>query len=134
MIAARKWRRFRFGMRTLLFLPVLVGGVWWWSTWPERTARRFVRLLTERDVQAVQGMLATPRPAAETAFDMWGMAERGEGRFNQWAFNRDQLLTGLLLAAMLVSTQNTRSGEATTVASPRAADLSNRSTGWSFRE
>lgn len=77
-----------------MFVPVLVGGVWWWSTWPERTARRFVILIAAGDVQAARSMLAAaPEIVADDSasrnakFDMWGVAERGEVQFNQPGFH-----------------------------------------------
>ena len=36
------------GMLTSSVLAVLAAAGWWWVTWPERTAREFVALLTER--------------------------------------------------------------------------------------
>jgi hypothetical protein len=39
-------RRFRFGLRTLLIVPVLLSAVLaWWVTWPHRSAARFVNLM-----------------------------------------------------------------------------------------
>jgi hypothetical protein len=50
-------RRFlRFRLRTLLLLPVLFAAGWWWATWPERTARRFVEFLAAGDIEAAKRM------------------------------------------------------------------------------
>lgn len=46
-MATTKLLRFRFGLRTLLFaMTGLVAAVSWWITWPQRTASRFVTLLS----------------------------------------------------------------------------------------
>jgi hypothetical protein len=58
------YKRFRFGLRTLLCLPVLFACVWWWTSWPDRTSHRFVKLLNEGKVDAAQAMLV-PAPEAD---------------------------------------------------------------------
>lgn len=49
--------RFRISLKMFLLLPVIVAGIWWWSTWPDRTARRFVTHLVDRDLANVSQML-----------------------------------------------------------------------------
>jgi len=72
-------KRFRFGLRTLLCIPLIVAGVWWWTSWPTRTAQRFVDLLNDGNVEAAQAMLVEPteKPDANESqikFDMWRLA------------------------------------------------------------
>lgn len=77
MSSSHKWVRFRFGLRTLLALPLIVGGVWWWGTWPDRTARQFVALLSEGKVEAAKSMLRSQQTElAPNEFDIWSAAER----------------------------------------------------------
>lgn len=59
MIHSGKRPRLRFGLRTLLCVPLVVAVLWSWTTWPERTADRFVRALSEGDMQAAQSMIST---------------------------------------------------------------------------
>ena len=59
MTRSEKRPRLRFGLRTLLCVPLVVAVVWSWTTWPERTADRFVRALSEGDLQAAQTMIST---------------------------------------------------------------------------
>jgi hypothetical protein len=42
---------------TASVLAVFGGGAWWWITWPERTAREFVRLVASHDEAAWKAML-----------------------------------------------------------------------------
>jgi hypothetical protein len=49
-------RILRFRLRTLLLLPIIFAVGWWWVTWPERTARRFVDLLAAGNIKAAQAM------------------------------------------------------------------------------
>lgn len=42
-------------------LAVLGYGTWWWVTWPERTARKFVELVNCEDFDSANSMLAYPR-------------------------------------------------------------------------
>jgi hypothetical protein len=73
-------RRFlRFRLRTLLLLPVLFAAGWWWATWPERTARRFVELLTAGDIEAATAMSDLPQPFE--AF--WAFAKSGRFEFDR---------------------------------------------------
>jgi hypothetical protein len=59
-------RRFlRFRLRTLLLLPAVFAAIWWWVTWPERTARRFVSLLAAGDFEAAQAMFESTQPFEE---------------------------------------------------------------------
>jgi hypothetical protein len=54
--AAPKKRRFRFGLRTLLFgVVVLVAGLSWWVTWPQRSAYRLVSLM-DTDIDRAEQM------------------------------------------------------------------------------
>jgi hypothetical protein len=53
----RRWR-FRFRLRTLLLLPVLVAAGWWWAEWPERTARSFSAAVANRDGIAARNLMA----------------------------------------------------------------------------
>lgn len=62
--------RIRFGLRTLLYLPVLTACIVWWTTWPTRTAERFVQLLNEGDGKEARGMLAT---------NFWGASRQHVG-------------------------------------------------------
>jgi hypothetical protein len=64
MSEATKKRRFvRYSLRTLLVLPMLFAAAWWWLTWPERTAQRFVRLLND-DPNAAKAMVdGRPKPS-----------------------------------------------------------------------
>lgn len=57
-----KRRRLRFRLRTLLLLPLVFAAGWWWVTWPERTARRFVELLKCGETDAAQTMLESTQP------------------------------------------------------------------------
>jgi hypothetical protein len=50
--------RFRFRLRTLLLLPVLVAAGWWWAEWPERTARSFAAAAIYRDAIAARNLMA----------------------------------------------------------------------------
>ena len=103
MVRIQNPRCFRFGMRTLLLLPVLVGGVWWWGTWPERTAGRFVKLIAEGDVQAARSMLASTVPkvtrddsdSRNNELDMWGVAQEGGEQFDQPGFHPRSLVDRL---------------------------------------
>jgi hypothetical protein len=52
----------RFRLRSLLLLPVLFAAAWWWVTWPERTARRFVQRLSN-DPAAAHEMIAGTQPS-----------------------------------------------------------------------
>jgi hypothetical protein len=38
-------------------LAVLGAGAWWWVTWPERTALRFVTCVSMRQIKNVNGLL-----------------------------------------------------------------------------
>jgi hypothetical protein len=58
--ATSKRRLVRYSLRTLLVLPVFFAAAWWWVTWPERTARKFVRLLNE-DPNAAKEMIDGPQ-------------------------------------------------------------------------
>jgi hypothetical protein len=49
----------RFRLRSLLLLPVLFAVAWWWVTWPERTARRFVQRLSDDPVRAYEMIVGT---------------------------------------------------------------------------
>ena len=56
-----KSRRFlRFRLRTLLLLPLVFAAGWWWATWPERTARRFVELLNAGEIESAKAMCIEP--------------------------------------------------------------------------
>jgi hypothetical protein len=80
---ATKTRRFfRFRLRTLLLLPILVAAGWWWLTWPERTARRFVDLLNEGDVEGAKSMIVDPQPSA----GFWKIAASGKFAFDPPVF------------------------------------------------
>jgi hypothetical protein len=57
-------RLFRYRLRSLLLLPALFALGWWWVTWPERTARRFVAALAARDVETAQAMFSGPQSLA----------------------------------------------------------------------
>jgi hypothetical protein len=69
MAKSRGWFRFRFRLRMLLLLPVLFAAGWWWVTWPERTARRYVEYLAVGDVEAARAMITGPQPKD----DFWGI-------------------------------------------------------------
>jgi hypothetical protein len=45
------------GLLTSSMLAVLAAPGWWWITWPERTAREFVHLVTQRDFDGIHEML-----------------------------------------------------------------------------
>ncbi len=51
------WRLKSYSLRTLLLVPVMFGGIWWWSTWPDRTANSFVTHLANHDMANVRQML-----------------------------------------------------------------------------
>ena len=72
-MAAKAFKRIRFGLRTLLCVPLFVATVWWWTSWPERTAKRFVGLLNKGNVVAAQAMLvAQPvNPAVAEKDPVW---------------------------------------------------------------
>jgi hypothetical protein len=53
-------RGFRFRLRTLLLLPAVFAVGWWWLTWPERTAKRFVELLDDGNVPAARAIVDGP--------------------------------------------------------------------------
>jgi hypothetical protein len=86
-----KRRFFRFRLRTLLLLPILVAAGWWWLTWPERTAKRFVQLLKDGDLESAKAMIDDPQPSA----GFWKIAESGKFNFDppvfQPATRRDYL-------------------------------------------
>jgi hypothetical protein len=67
----------------LAVITVLGGGVWWWCTAPERTARRFATLLAERDLDAVNEMLAHG-PAGDYRDSKWIISPD-----TQWPFATD---------------------------------------------
>jgi hypothetical protein len=50
-------------MLTSSALSVLAAAGWWWVTWPERTAREFVSLLGNGDMEQAKAMIS-PRYAA----------------------------------------------------------------------
>jgi hypothetical protein len=55
-MANRRW--FRFSLRTFLLLPPLVLGIlWFWTTMPERTARRFVNHMRSGRLDEASAML-----------------------------------------------------------------------------
>jgi hypothetical protein len=57
-MADRRW--FRFSLRTFLLLPPLVLGIlWYWTTMPERTARRFIGHMASGRVDEASRMLDT---------------------------------------------------------------------------
>ncbi len=45
------------GLWTSIVLAVLAAAGWWWVTWPERTAREFVRCIAEGRFEDVKTML-----------------------------------------------------------------------------
>jgi hypothetical protein len=50
------------GLLTVSALTLLGTTGWWWMTWPERTARRFVHLMDSRDFEDANRMiLVDPR-------------------------------------------------------------------------
>ena len=65
----RTW--FQFRLRTLLLLPVLAVLGWWWVTWPERTARRFLERLEDRDFQAAAKMVDSDTEHSRHAFRLF---------------------------------------------------------------
>jgi hypothetical protein len=71
----------RFRLRTLFLLPVLFAIAWWWLTWPDRTARQFVRLLSE-DVEAAKAMIDGPQPSA----GFWKIVESRQFEFETPTF------------------------------------------------
>jgi hypothetical protein len=77
-----KRRYLRFRLRTLLMLPVLVAASWWWWTWPERTARRFVDLLNDGDVEGAKAMIDGPQPSA----GFWKIVSSGKFNFDAPVF------------------------------------------------
>jgi hypothetical protein len=68
MHAIKKWRCLRFDLRALLLVPIIVGGMLWWSTWPDRTARKFVQHLANHDLLAVRRMLELSTESALPVF------------------------------------------------------------------
>jgi hypothetical protein len=56
------WLRCLVGISALLVL-VVVG--WWWITWPERTARRYLQFVSEGNLELAKKML---RPDQAKAF------------------------------------------------------------------
>jgi hypothetical protein len=101
-------RRFpRFSLRTLLLLPVLFAAAWWWITWPERTARRFVELLSAGDFESARKMCDESQPieliwmlarmpeftfAAPVVHDQsWGERLAGRRQFQiPWSFESNR--------------------------------------------
>ena len=75
----KKRRWFQFGLRTFMLVPVLVAAVWWWSTWPQRTARRFVHYLVAGDVAAARSMMQNSTPSELES--LWQVSEKGESQF-----------------------------------------------------
>jgi hypothetical protein len=75
----KKRRWFQFGLRPFMLVPVLVAAVWWWSTWPERTARRFVHYLAAGDVAAARNMMRNSTPSELES--LWKVSEKGESLF-----------------------------------------------------
>jgi hypothetical protein len=67
-------RFFRFRLRTLLMLPILFAAVWWWLSWPEPSADKFVNLLSAGDVEAARSTIDGPQPS--DAF--WGIVTSGK--------------------------------------------------------
>jgi hypothetical protein len=55
-MANRRW--FRFSLRTFLLLPPLILGIlWYWTTMPERTARRFIGHMANGRFDEARNML-----------------------------------------------------------------------------
>ncbi len=50
-------KRWQFGLRSLLLMPVLVGLAVAWGSWPDRTLDRFHQLLSERQVDEARQMM-----------------------------------------------------------------------------
>lgn len=79
----------------MMFVPVLVGGIWWWHTWPERTARRFHQYLVQGNVEAAQAM-----SQSQLASDFAWVVKSGESEFlpprihgrswSDWFFSRGE--------------------------------------------
>lgn len=81
-------RPLRFRLRTLLLLPLLVGAAWWWVSWPERTAKRFVQLLNDGDLEAAKAMIISQREGLDgpdsgeaSSFDIFGAANEDDTTF-----------------------------------------------------
>jgi hypothetical protein len=66
----------------LLLLPVLFAAGWWWVTWPERTAKRFIELLAAGDVPRAQAMIDGPQPSD----GFWRVVVSREFAFNTLTF------------------------------------------------
>ena len=77
-----KRRLFRFRLRTLLALPIVFAAMWWWVTWPERSANKFVGLLAAGDIEAARAMIDGPQPTA--AF--WQIVSSGKVEFERLTF------------------------------------------------
>ena len=75
----KRHRRFQFGLRAMMLVPVFIGAVWWWSTWPERTARKFVHYLVMGDVAAAQKMMRDS--TSPDLASLWKVSEKGESQF-----------------------------------------------------
>ena len=54
---ARRWRPWRFSLRVLLMMPVLVGCAMTWLTWPDRTLRRFKQLADDGQTVEARRMM-----------------------------------------------------------------------------
>jgi hypothetical protein len=77
-------RRFlRFRLRTLLLLPLVFAAAWWWVTWPERTARRFVELLATGDIDSAKAMTDFSEE------ELWVLAEIDGIEFKPPVLNSD---------------------------------------------
>jgi hypothetical protein len=44
-------------MMTLSVFGTLAAAGWWWVTWPERTAREFIRLLRDGDIESINALI-----------------------------------------------------------------------------
>lgn len=78
----KKYRWFRYRLRSLLVLPVLFAACWWWVTLPERTAKQFVQLLATGDLPRAQAMIDGPQPSA----GFWKIVESREFAFEAPSF------------------------------------------------
>jgi hypothetical protein len=66
----------------LAVATTLVAGVWWWSTAPERTARRFAALLANQDLDAANEMLSQG-PSGEYRESGW-LVGNPDNYFPKW--------------------------------------------------
>ncbi len=53
----RRWHPWRFSLRTLLMVPLVVGGIVTWTAWPDRTFNRFQQLVRNGNIDEACDMM-----------------------------------------------------------------------------